>query len=410
MDKIFGGRDFINTAKPNLAMNFTGIGTTGEFTSVVSTVPPNVSTVSSTKAAKRSGLSINVTDFSGIGLPINTANASFMSIEDADNDIFDENMMDTLSQNTTTSLQHTENEFLFWIVNWYFVITVFIVILGLLGSVCIIITMRREPFRSNTYGIHLTALAVVDMLNIISITLSKDSTIYFRGKDIIAESVIICKVFFYLMSTTRGVTSSTVAFISIERFIAVWFPFKAKQLLSKQNALIISGCVFGAANIVVIFILLSSDKNSICSLDISIGAVQVSIAIYITLYIFIPILILLLLTPLTIFELTRQQLLKRRLNSANRIENTTYINAMLIGTITAFLVLFCCPFVARVVIRLSGRTQTDSNNLQIRQIILITELINCSVNFFIYGLLCSDFRNQFINICKGLYKSEHQNK
>ena len=106
------------------------------------------------------------------------------------------------------------------------------------------------------------------------------------------------------------------------------------------------------------------------------------------------------LTPLKIFKLTR----RRRLNCANGIENMAYITAMLIGTVTAYLVLVCCPFVVRVVLRYSGSILTESKYLPLNEIISIAEQINCSVNFFIYGLLCSEFRNQFSNICKGVCK------
>lgn len=92
--------------------------------------------------------------------------------------------------------------------------------------------MRREPFRSNTYGIHLTALAVADILNVILSALFKDSTVYFLDTDIRVESVIMCSLILYLMSAAKGFISSNIAFISIERFIAVWFPLKAKHLFS----------------------------------------------------------------------------------------------------------------------------------------------------------------------------------
>lgn len=110
---------------------------------------------------------------------------------------FAENITNEMSQNTTTSFQNTANEDPSWIMNMHLVITAFLIILGLFGNTFTIIIMRKEPFRSSSYGIHLTALAVADMLSLFLSSLYKDSTIYFFGTDILADSLVICKIFFY---------------------------------------------------------------------------------------------------------------------------------------------------------------------------------------------------------------------
>ena len=320
---------------------------------------------------------------------------------------FAENITNEMSQNTTTSFQNTTNEDLSWTMNMHFVITASLIILGLFGNTCTIIIMRKEPFRSSSYGIHLTALAVADMLSLFLSSLYKDSTIYFFGTDILADSTIICKIFFYFVYSTRIFASFNVSFISVERFIAVWFPFKARHLSSKRTTLIISGCLFAAANITGIYSALSAViRNGICFPYGSAGTIPVSIAVYIILFAIAPAIILLSLTPLTISKLVRQQLLKGRAtsNSENGIEHLRYMTAMLIGTVIAYIILVCLPPVIRLVLRQYGMSLIVMKQLGIHEIISIAEQINCSGNFVIYGLLCSEFRKQFIAICTCLCK------
>ena len=361
----------------------------------------------------------SVTGFSSIKNSANTTNVSFMTIiTNAINSTFAENVTKMMSQNrsqnvemtllfnTTTLFPHFDNDPWSWIMAVYLVVTVLTVILGLFGSIFTIIIMRKEPFKSSSYGIHLTALAVADMLSLILITCYKDSTIYFLQKDIFAESNTICKMFIYSICTTRVFTSWNIVFISVERFIAVWFPFKFRQLSSKRTALNVTGCFFIAANIVAIFPTLSSSvRNDGCSPDVTVGAISLSIAMLAILHIIIPTIILLFFTPLTVFKLAKQQMSRRRMSCTDRTEHSTYATVMLIGIVISYIVLICSPFFARVVIRYTGTTQADSNYGLMNEIISITDQINCSINFFIYGLLGSEFRNQVIGICSSSCKT-----
>ena len=336
------------------------------------------------------------------------ADAGFTTIPNSPNTSFAENLTHTESQNSSTSFQNSEDNAVSNLMIINAVITVFIVIVGLLGNSVTIIVMRKEPFRSNSYGIHLTALAVTDMLCVVMLTLIKDSTIYFLDRDILAQSEIICKIFCYAIISVRICASSNVVYICVERFIAVWFPFKAKDLLTKRSAIIISGCIFVAASIVGIFSSLTSVvKFGKClPYDDFIGAIPITFTIGAILIITAPTIILLLLTSLTIFKLIRVQLLRRRLtnNSDRATEQLTYMTGMLIGTVIAYIVLVSCPLGARVVLAHTGITLVELQTRGLREHIAILEQINCASNFIIYGLLCSEFRNQFVEIFRGAFR------
>lgn len=183
---------------------------------------------------------------------------------------------------------------------------------------------------------------------------------------------------------------------------------------SKQTTLIISGCLFLAANITGIYSAFSAVIwNGICFPYTSPGpeTVPVWIAVYITLFAIAPAIVLLSLTPLTISKLVRQQLLKGRAtsNSESGIEHLRYMTAMLIGTVIAYIILVCLPPVIRLILRQNGMPLIVMKQIGLHEIISIAEQINCSGNFVIYGLLCSEFRKQFIAICKGLCKIRTEN-
>ena len=91
--------------------------------------------------------------------------------------------------NTTTSYQHTDDEGLSWLMNFHLVITAFIIILGLVGNSFTIIVLRREPFRSTSYGFHLTALAVADNLGLILFNFTKKVRYICLGKIFLARVI-----------------------------------------------------------------------------------------------------------------------------------------------------------------------------------------------------------------------------
>ena len=336
------------------------------------------------------------------------ADAGFTTIQNSPNTSFVENSTNTELQNSTTSFRNSEDKAVSKHMDIYLAITAFIVVFGFLGNVLTMIIMRKEPFRSNSYGIHLTALAVADMLSMILFTLIKDSTIYFLDRDILAHSEIVCKIYGYTIISVRICASSNVVYICVERFIAVWFPLKAKYLLTKRSAVIISSCIFVAASIVGI----SSSLTSVVKFgkclpyDDSTGAIPITFTVGAILIITAPTLILLSLTPLTIFKLIRSQLLRKRLtnNIARGAEQLTYMTAMLVGTVIAYIFLVSSPLGARLVLTHTGITPVELQTRGLRELIAILEQINSASNFFIYGLLCSEFRNQFVEICRGAFR------
>ena len=288
------------------------------------------------------------------------ADAGFSTILNSPNTSFAENLSLTESQNSSTSFQNSDDNAVSNLMIIYAVLTVFIVIVGLLGNSVTIIVMRREPFSFHSYGIHLTALTVTDMLFVIILTLIKDNTMYFLDRDILAHSEIICKIFCYAIINVRICASSNVVYICVERFIAVWFPFKAKDLLTKRSAIIISGCIFVAVSIVGIFSSLTSVvKFGKClPFDDFIGAIPITYTIGAIGIIANPTIILLSFTFFTILKLIRSQLLRRRLskNSDRGTEQLTYMTGMLMGTVIAYIVLVSCPLGARLVLTNIGIT------------------------------------------------------
>ena len=318
--------------------------------------------------------------------------------------------MDMMPPNTTTSFQHRDDEALSWLMNFYLVITAFIIILGLVGNSFTIIVLRREPFRSTSYGFHLTALAVADNLGLILYTFTKESTRYLFGKDIFGESDIMCKIFLHSRTSVKLFASFNTGFICIERFIAVWFPFQSKILLSKRAAIIVNSCILAAANIAgIVHFLVSIVKSGKClAFEKTAGAIPVPVVLLymVNVLSIMPTVILLTFTPLIIVKLISQQRQRRRMT--NDIESgngqLAYMTAMLIGTVIAYLLLVSFPTLARILLPTIGISRGIARKYGIHDLTTTAEHLNCSVNFVIYGLLCIQFRKQFINVCIGSCK------
>lgn len=332
-------------------------------------------------------------------------NTGFVTIRNSSDTTFSENITTTMAQISTILIQ---NGGVSWFMIISLIVTAFLIIFGLFGNFFTIILMRKEPFRCTSYGAHLTALAIVDMLFLIMSTLIKDSTLYLFGRDVLAHNVVVCKMSFYLFIGSKFFASFNVVYICIERFVAVWLPYKAKHFLTKRVAVATIGCIFVTANIAGIGISQTSVvKNGTClPFDNSIGAIPVPSYALIILFITAPTFLLILFTPLTVFKLVRRQLLRRRMSNNNGGVNDqlAYMNAMLVGTLVVYIVLVSVPVAARLVLSHPRMTVMGPKALGLGEFTVILGQLNCALNFVIYGILCPIFRNHLIATCRGLCK------
>ena len=275
----------------------------------------------------------------------------------------------------------------------FFVISVCLVILGLLGNMTTILIMQQRPFKSTTHSILLSALAITDTLSFPIFLLFKPCVAYLFGFDMRSLGDVVCRLLQYLSYIARVGGSAMIILICLERFIAVCFPFKAKFILAKKSAYI-SVCVCSLLAIVVggLVVRYSGVEDVYCApISANTSVATLSIPAVIAPTIFLPALVILSLMPLTVGKLCR--------NRVNQPEDKTARTAtMLISTVIWYFILMVVASIIIGVLEGAAISQFSLLAPWIKVVIefhMTLDQVNISLNFFLYSMVSSDFRRAF---------------
>ena len=290
-----------------------------------------------------------------------------------------------------------------WFTYTSLVISVVLVVVGLFGNTVTIILMRNLPFRANAHGIYLTALAAADIASLIVAPIRKRFVVELYGGDIRAISLAGCKLYTYAYRTTKICSSIFVVLICFERFMALWFPVKAKLLLAKRTGFILVCCIYVAVYVVSIaFALHAGVRNGRCLHDMvsendTFSYISANVAW--ALNSLIPTASLVLLTPLTITKLCHRRTMKKRAGGQDKTVRTSYITSMLMSAFLAYICLITSFSVTFQVFKFRGINlprSTEPWAIGFMEIMQIAEQANYAINFFLYGFYNSEFRRQFL--------------
>ena len=108
-----------------------------------------------------------------------------------------------------------------------------ITIIGILGNSMSIIIINQKYFRRQSISLILTCLAISDTVVLLLFVFNKKFIMEFLDRDVRALSQGGCAFFFWIFRTSKMTSSWFVVLVSTERFIAVWFPFKSKEINSR---------------------------------------------------------------------------------------------------------------------------------------------------------------------------------
>ena len=125
-----------------------------------------------------------------------------------------------------------------------------LLVFGTVGNTLSIITFSRKELRKNTSALYFIVLAIADLLSLYLGLLRY----YIRELifiDIREKNEVVCKVHVFLVGFIRHFSAWILVTVTIERFIAVWYPFKAKTICTMRNgaiALAVLGVLVFSAN------------------------------------------------------------------------------------------------------------------------------------------------------------------
>ncbi|XP_022335190.2 putative G-protein coupled receptor 139 [Crassostrea virginica] len=279
-------------------------------------------------------------------------------------------------------------------------------VLGIGGNVLTIIVMTSPKFRQLTSRIYLIFLALSDITLLLTQPFNKMFIIKMIGFDVRALSDVGCKVFFWFFRTGKMTSSWFVVCLCIERFVAVWFPLKAKIISTQKSAVLQIASVYLVIGTFNGFWTKNSkilpDGN--CYPDYFNKSNKMEAEEYkamltagSSLYSLVPLCLLATVTPLIVFKLAHHRQQRQRMTTATKGDKAVKTTAMLIGIVAAYFVLVLPITLLHNIAFYMGMKSFGDNPkgfLIFRDVSQILEQINYGINFYLYVLTSTQFRQQ----------------
>lgn len=285
-----------------------------------------------------------------------------------------------------------------------------------LGNTINIFVMLLSPLRHVPNTNILVSLAISDTTFILLFPFNKRFFRELLGVDVRSLSRVSCQVFFFFFRTSKMSSAWFVTLIGIERFIAIWFPLKAKIINSKktiQREIFLVVLVLSTVNLSW-SVVGTGFQNGICVPHAAVDGypnMKKEFVVYgITFVFLLPTLIMLILCPMTVFRLFLNY--KSRIHMTNSVHDlkrknstneTIRATVMLLSVTLAFVVLTGPITFGHIYTVFTDQDIFESmgGGMDIfRNIAQITELTNFSINFFLYFAISKSYRSYLFSCCR----------
>ncbi|GFN93374.1 thyrotropin-releasing hormone receptor [Plakobranchus ocellatus] len=279
--------------------------------------------------------------------------------------------------------------------------------IGIPGSILtLVILARMRPFNSSSFW--LTCLASVDLIGLtVRLILSIYLLYNYRWVD------WWCRLYYVLTRGTKHISFYCLVGLTVERFIAVWFPLKMSQWCTIRRAMI--------SFLVICVVIISSDLHFIKTKRVS-GDFKCIIRkkyrpfwqntyekyIQMTFFQTLPMVALITLNILIALRLRSQRKIQREMSdkkSKDRDKQQKQIDRMLL----AATVVFCVFVLPQIIFQYTemtwasvGSLGTDFYRERARHILVMTcntlNVFNHAVNFLLYVFVAQKFRAEIIRL------------
>lgn len=310
----------------------------------------------------------------------------------------------TTNLSLTTPLPQDTGPSMVDYINYMFLpITVFV---GVAGNLLTILVMKSRYFSTTPSSYLLICLAISDSVLLLTQPFNKAFFIKIIGQDVRAFQSAFCKLYFVIRRASKMTSSWFVVGLCLERFIVVWFPLKAKFVVTKRvllaGILTVYGVIFSftgawsyASEIVKgkcqpdVY-----DRNDPTAREIFGAMLRTGSCLYSV----APMVILLILTPLIIAKLIHHKRKRKFLtgSSANKSKDDGRVTAMLIGIVIAYVILVLPITVlhnAAYELKISAFSSNNDGFNTFKEISQFLEQLNYSSNFFLYVMTSQRFRS-----------------
>ena len=278
----------------------------------------------------------------------------------------------------------------------------FLVFLGTLGNILSITVLLRKRMRSTSIYNFLVILALADT-TVLWVSCFKTWIRRLTGYELMHHSVTTCKLINILFLSSCYLASWTIVLMTIERFLAVWYPLRHKSIWSlRQTRMVALGTVILAyginLHVVWTFDHIEEDNRTFCTYIQDMTFMKKGFKyMNLALYCFIPFVVVITLNSLIIYRLnTNPNLLREesaRSNSGSTSQPRERISVLLL-TVSFTWFLLMLPF------SLIGFVSFLHNVRVLRVVCFMLMYTNHSINFLLYCLTGRKFRHELMRMLK----------
>ncbi|XP_041349383.1 growth hormone secretagogue receptor type 1-like [Gigantopelta aegis] len=282
-------------------------------------------------------------------------------------------------------------------------------VLGLTGNSITIATMITKPFNTMPWSITLVCLATADNVVLLAVPFNKPFIAELIGVDIPSMNTATCKVYHFIRRISKMVSAWLLVLVCFERFVAVCFPMKVKQICTKRRTAISVVCMLiVSAACCSLWVSTADIVNGVCVQTVVTPESRIRAMSFLilgsVLIVVLPVTLMFVLTPITCFVLRRHALLRTQLSgTARQTDNYAKASAMLVSLCVTYIVLLT-PTMTMYNLAFylkEGLLTTRNTTLVIlKELSQVLELINYSSNFFLYTAFNDVFRHRVIYCVK----------
>ena len=279
---------------------------------------------------------------------------------------------------------------------------------GIPGNIaCIFTLVFMRPVMSST--IYMLCLAAVDTVAIVL------KMVYLQ---LTAHEIQLgasgCQMMFLFGTVSQQLSNWILVAMTLERFIAIWFPFKVKTFCNKRNSstsLIVMFVFFVLANLQFVFTF-DEVSDPFVKFDCRPKQEHAKFVQYVwywidgALYAFVPIILIIVFNGLIIYAVRKsgrdqRDLTNRAINMSEKLIQQRQVTVMLLTISLVFVILIlpnCIFFIVKTYWSWRETMHGIAQYYLVYQTVFVLSDLNHAVNFYLYTLSGRKFRQKFAQI------------
>ncbi|XP_074660611.1 putative G-protein coupled receptor 139 isoform X2 [Tubulanus polymorphus] len=282
------------------------------------------------------------------------------------------------------------------------------IIVATIGNTMCLILMNRKSLRESSASVYLSAIAVADTCTVYTGLLPAWLQAQF-DINLAKRSTFICHLMEFLLYSVSEVAVWLVVALTIDRFISVVFPLKARYFCTKKKASVAIAIICALATIKNVHIFFTRgpvlDNAHRCQFLEPFEYFEAFVRPWIafTLYAFLPISIIFacnIAIVYTLIKIRKKKLVNQASKKTDRNKRVNSMTGMFLAISLTFLCLITPSISVVISIPYWGTGMHDRARLYLT--LAVTEILvysNHSVNFVLYCITGRRFREEFLKLC-----------